>query len=113
MFQVRRNDANIKTLSNGSQIIRGPGVVNIDDTWAFGQVLAVVMLVANANEVVHFFVGFLARRKLKLARERQAQAEEIALQSEGIPAPPLYRPRGPSGPNVSGKDSCMKYRTVY
>jgi hypothetical protein len=107
VFQVRRNNANVKTLPDGSQSIAGPGVVKIDDTWAFGQVLAVVMIVANANEILHFFFGFLARRKLKLARKREAQAEEIALQSEGPSAPTFYRSRGPSGSKVSGKDSCM------
>ncbi len=107
MFQVQRNNANIKNLPDGSQSVTGPGVVNIDNTWAFGQVLAVVMIVANANEILHFFFGFLARRRLRLARERQAQAEEIALQSEGHSVPTFYRARGPSGPNVSGKDSCM------
>ena len=93
MFKVRRN---IKSR-----------VIKLDDTWAFGQVLAVVMILANANEILHFFFGFLARRKLRLARKRQAQTEEIALGHEGHPAPTLYGSRGPSGSNVSGKDSCM------
>ena len=101
VFKVRRNAANKQ--QDGS--IAGPGVVDIDNKWEFGQVLAVVMILANANEILHFFFGFLARRKL--ARERQAQTEEIALQSRGQSTPPLYGARGPSGSNVSSKDSCM------
>ena len=83
------------------------GVINIDNKWEFGQVLAVVMILANVNEIIHFFFGYLARRKLRLARERRAQTEEIALQSEGQSAPTYYGSRGPSGSNVSSKDSCM------
>ncbi len=81
----------------------------MENKWQFGQVLAVVMILANANEVLHFFFGFLARRKLRLARarEHQAQTEEIALRPEGRSAPTFYGSRGPSGSNVSGKDSCM------
>ena len=103
---MQRNDANVKTLPDGTQRVTGPGVVDIDNKWEFGQVLAVVMLLANTNEILHFLFGFLARRKLRLARERQAQTEEIALRSEGQSAPALYRST-PSGSNVSSKDSCM------
>jgi hypothetical protein len=104
VFQVRRNNANVQKSSDGStQIVKGPGVVYIDNSWAFGQVLSVVMILANANEILHFIFGFLARRKARLERKRQAQGEEIALQR----APTFYRPRGPSGSNVSSKDSCM------
>lgn len=95
MFQVQRNQ------------VRRNGVVNVDNRWQFGQVLPVVMLLANADEFLHFFLGYLARRKLRLARERQAQTEEIALQPEGHSAPTFYRPRGPVGPNVSSKESYM------
>jgi hypothetical protein len=83
------------------------GVVEISEKWEFGQVLAVVMILANANEILHFFFGFLARRKLKIARKRQAQTEEIALQPEAHSAPAFVRSRGPDGSNVFGKDSCM------
>ena len=93
MFQVRRNIAD--------------GIVRLDNSWQFGQVLAVVMILANANEVLHFLFGYLTRRNLRLARKRRAQTEEIALQSEGRSAPAFYRSRGPSGSNVSRKDSCM------
>lgn len=88
-FQVHRN------LSSG--------VVKLDDSWAFGQVLAVVMVLANANEILHFFFGFLARRKLRLARERQEQTEEIGLRPAGQSAPAFYGSRGPSGSNVSSR----------
>jgi hypothetical protein len=109
VFQVQRNAAhNIQRNPDGSvRSFAGPGVVDIDNKWEFGQVLAVVMILANANEILHFFFGFLARRKLRLARERQVQTEEIGLQPEGQSAPTLYRSRGPSGSNVSSKDSCM------
>ena len=63
------------------------------------------MTLANANEILFFFFSYLARRKLRLARERQAQAEEIALRSEGHSAPTFYHAREPYGSNVSGKDS--------
>ena len=110
MFQVRRNNANVQNGPGGSkQTIKGPGVVSIDNSWQFGQVLAVVMLLANVNDLLHVVLGFLARRKRRLALKRQAQTEELALQvqREEHPAPTFYRPRGPSGPNLSGKDSCM------
>ncbi len=85
------------------------GVVQVDNTWEFGQVLAVVMILENSNEFLNFFFGYLSRRKHRLARERQAQTEEIALQTEGHSAPAFYRPRGPPGSNVSGKDSCIMW----
>lgn len=95
MFQVHRN---LKA-----------GFVQLDGSnYAFGQILSIVMIFANLNEILHFFFGFLARRKLKLARLRlQAQPEEIALRPEGHSAPTFYRSRGPSGSNVSSEDSCM------
>jgi hypothetical protein len=105
---VRRNKAKIKTLTDGTvQKIGGPGVVVVDNNWEFGQVLAVVMIFANANEILHFLFGYLGRRKLRRDRERQAQTEDIPLQHEGHSAPTFYRSRGPSGSNVSGKDSLL------
>ncbi|KAI0284010.1 hypothetical protein BGY98DRAFT_949975 [Russula aff. rugulosa BPL654] len=85
------------------------GLIQFDGpNWAFGQVLSVVMILANLKEILHFFFGFLARRKLKLARDRrQAQTEEIVLRPEGHSAPTFHRSRGPSGSNVSSEDSCM------
>ncbi|KAI0300273.1 hypothetical protein BC826DRAFT_668700 [Russula brevipes] len=89
--QVHRNAANV--LPGGTNA--ASGVVQVDDSWAFGQVLSVVMIIANINEVVHFFFGFLARRRSRTARERQAQEEGAPHQAEGRPATPTYRPRGP------------------
>jgi len=88
---VQRNAANV--LPGGTNA--ASGVVQVDDTWAFGQVLSVVMIIANINEVLHFFFAFLARRRSRTARERQAQEEGAPHQEEGRPATPPYRPRGP------------------
>jgi len=89
---VHRNEA--KILSNGTNV--GPGVVRIDDSWQFGQVLAVVMIIANVNEIAHFIFGFLARRhhRHKLARA-QAQEEGGAHEARGHSAPVGYPPRRP------------------
>jgi len=92
------------------------GFLQLDGSnYAFGQILSIVMIFANLNEILHFFFGFLARRRLKLARERrQAQREEIALRPEGPSAPTFHRSRGPSGPNVSTRDqSADKVSTGY
>ncbi|KAF8478158.1 hypothetical protein DFH94DRAFT_82769 [Russula ochroleuca] len=71
---VSRNAAHFQ---NGTDI--ASGVVQVDNTWAFGQVLSVVMIFVNVNEILHFLFGFFARRKLK----RQAQTEETGYQVEG------------------------------
>jgi hypothetical protein len=34
------------------------------------------MIFANVNEAIHFLFGYLGRRKLRLARERQSQIVE-------------------------------------
>ncbi|KAI9465488.1 hypothetical protein BJY52DRAFT_1220719 [Lactarius psammicola] len=34
------------------------GVVDVDESWVFGQILSVVMIFANMNEVIHFLFGF-------------------------------------------------------
>jgi hypothetical protein len=57
-----------------------------------------VMIFVNINEVIHFHFGFFARRKLRLARERQAQSEETAYQAEGQSAP--FFSRESSGSDV-------------
>jgi len=104
-LMVRRNTAKVTTLTNGTVLkIGGPGVVVIDNNWEFGQVLAVVMILGNANEILHFLFGYLGRRKLRRDRERQAQTEDIPLQPEGHSAPTFYRSRGPSRSNVSARD---------
>lgn len=98
---MHRNEAHI--LDNESNV--GPGVVEVDDSWAFGQVLAVVMIIANVNEMVHFLFGFLARRnqRRRLARESQAQEEGTAHQAEGGSPPVEYRPRRVYGASSSSK----------
>lgn len=83
------------------------GVVRIDDTWQFGQVLAVVMIIANLNEMLHFIFGSLARRHRThaLARGAQAQEEGAAHQAGGLSVPVGYQPRGPAGSFTSSKTS--------
>ena len=79
MVKIARNTAHI--LPNGTNT--GPGVVRVDDSWGFGQVLAVVMIYVNFKEVLHYVFGG--------PRECQAQAEEteeIAHQAGGSQPPP-------------------------
>jgi hypothetical protein len=80
------------------------GVVKVDDSWAFGQVLSFVMIFANINEAIHFLFGYFGRRRVRLASERQPQMEESAAQLEEHAAPSPYRARGPSGSTVSTRD---------
>ena len=68
MVKIARNTAHI--LQNGTNT--GPGVVQVDDSWGFGQVLAVVMIFVNFKEVLHHLFGG--------PRER---TEEIAYQPVG------------------------------
>jgi hypothetical protein len=78
VVKIARNTAHI--LPNGTNT--GPGIVQIDDSWGFGQVLAVVMIFVNFKEVLHYLFG-------GPAYERQAQTEGIAHQVEGSqPLPP-------------------------
>ena len=100
--KIARNRANIQ--SDGTTTRNtGPGVVQIDDAWEFGQVLSIVMIFVNINEIIHFLFGYFGRRKLRLARERQARTEATAHQAEGRSSSFLYRSRGPSGSDVSSK----------
>ncbi|KAH9997868.1 hypothetical protein BJV77DRAFT_777104 [Russula vinacea] len=100
---IARNRANIQ--SDGTTTRNtGPGVVQIDDAWEFGQVLSIVMIFVNINEIIHFLFGYFGRRKLRLARERQARTEATAHQAEGQSSSFLYRSRGPSGSDVSTRD---------
>jgi hypothetical protein len=114
---VKRNAAKFV---NGTKV--GSGVVQIDESWAFGQILAVVMIIAILNEFVHFLFGYFARRrKDRLARERQEREKEAA--HPALPQVPpttadiAYRSRGPSGftprgksPVPSSKDKDTKLR---
>jgi hypothetical protein len=101
---VRRNEAKILNDTR----VGGRGVVQVDDSWQFGQVLAVVMIIANVNEMAHFIFGLFARhhRSHTAAHEAQAQEEGAAHQAVGPSAPAEYRPRGPPGPFTSSKTSC-------
>jgi hypothetical protein len=56
------------------------GLVAMNDnyTWAFGQVLAVVMLAAALNEIVHFLLGQVNVKRKRRAQPRAIQAEEVA-----------------------------------
>ena len=97
MIQVHRNEAKIVNRQNV-----GRGVVEVDDSWAFGQVLSVVMIIANVNEMVHFLFAFQARRSRRRQHptESQVQEEGTAHQDGGSPAVG-YRPRGPYGSSTS------------
>jgi hypothetical protein len=80
------------------------GIVNIDNTWAFGQVLAFVMIIASLNEVVHFLLGY-ATRKRAHSRGHQVEAEETPEQAEGHSAAVSYRSRGGPGNHLTGKSA--------
>lgn len=99
---VRRNAA--KLLPNGTNI--ASGVVQVDESWAFGQVLAVVMIIASVNEVVHFLFDFFARSRRRLARGPLSQAREegAANQTEGRSATVEYQPRERNRSSTSTRD---------
>src|SRR5712671_474353 len=90
----------------------GPGVVQIDDSWQFGQILSVVMIIANLNEFAHFLFGYLARRRrdrLARAQEDQGQAVELAQQGPPPGSDVPFRPRGP----VGSSSSCKSLRSPF
>jgi hypothetical protein len=93
MSQVRRNE------------VGKSGIVQVDNSWAFGQLLSVVMILANLYDAFHFLVGFFARRRLRrrLSLARQGQAEETAYQAEEHPGAIEHQSRGSSGYHVSCK----------
>jgi hypothetical protein len=101
VIQVHRNAA--KLLPDGTNI--ASGVVQVDESWVFGQVLAVVMIIASVNEVVHFLFDFFARSRRRLARGplNQAREEGAANQTEG-------RPGGPNRSSTSSKTSALPIR---
>ena len=110
VIQVHRNEANVV---NGRNTARG--IVEVDDSWQFGQVLSVVMIIANVNELVHFIFAFQAHRsrRRRLARESQVQEEGTAHQTEGGPPAVGYRPRGPYGSSTSSKTLAVPLRDGY
>jgi hypothetical protein len=60
VIQIRRNST------------RHNGVVEIDNTWTFGQTLSVVILFANLKEVISFLFSF---RQPERSHERQAEEQ--------------------------------------
>jgi hypothetical protein len=69
------------------------GVVQVNNTWAFGQTLAVVMTFANINEVIHFLIGLIARRR-KHSQEPQAEAQQESNNTDIPLVSAPYRSRG-------------------
>jgi hypothetical protein len=51
------------------------GVVQVDDSWAFGRVLSVVMIITNMNKVLHFF---LEGRKIKPTTEHKPRERKAS-----------------------------------
>ena len=63
--------------------VKHGGVVAMNDnyTWAFGQVLAVVMVIAALNEVVHFLLGQIdIKRRAHLKVNQVEEAADAASQ---------------------------------
>jgi len=110
VFQVHRNEANVVDGQND-----GRGIVEVDDSWQFGQVLSVVMIIANINEMVHFIFAFQAHRsrRRRLARESQVPEGGTAHQTEGDSPAVEYRPRGPYGSSTSSKNLVVPLRDGY
>ncbi|KAH9042125.1 hypothetical protein EDB85DRAFT_1918063 [Lactarius pseudohatsudake] len=101
-LMVHRNNSN----HHGGKVI-------VDDSWAFGQTLSVVMIFANMNEVIHFLFGYIARRRER-SRELQAEAQQASDDTDVPPASAPYRPRGPPGSHLSTRDSAqMKLSSEY
>ncbi|KAH8998576.1 hypothetical protein EDB92DRAFT_1835966 [Lactarius akahatsu] len=89
------------------------GKVIVDESWAFGQTLSVVMIFANMNEVIHFLFGYIARRRER-SRELQAEAQQASDDTDVPPASTPYRPRGHPGSHLSTRDSAqMKLSSEY
>ena len=93
VIQVQRNSTQHK------------GVVQVDENWAFGQTLAVVMIFANLNEVLHFLISYYARRH-EHPQEPQGEAERASNHTAETPADVSYRPRGLPAAYLSGKAYC-------
>ena len=93
VIQVQRNSTQHK------------GVVQVDENWAFGQTLAVVMIFANLNEVLHFLISYYARRHER-HQEPQGEAERASNHTAETPADVSYRPRGLPAAYLSGKAYC-------
>jgi hypothetical protein len=95
---VRRNS----TLHGGIVTI---SPVSASSSWAFGQILAIMMLFSNLNEVIHCLFGYIARRR-KRSHERRTEEAQQASGDTDVPlesAP--YRPRGRPGSHLSTRDA--------
>ena len=78
------------------------GSVEVDNNWAFGQTLSTVMVFANLNEVIHYLIGYVVRRRER-SHERQGEAQHASNHTDVPLASASYRPRGP---HLSGKTYC-------
>jgi hypothetical protein len=81
------------------------GAVQVDNNWAFGQTLAVVMIFSNLNEVIHFLIGYYTRRG-EGSQEPPQEAERASNHTAEAPADVAYRPRGLPAAYLSGKAYC-------
>ncbi|KAI0269840.1 hypothetical protein BC834DRAFT_1039527 [Gloeopeniophorella convolvens] len=69
------------------------GIVDADDNeWAFGQILSIVMIIANLNEVIHCLFGLFSRRRRD--RAERAEVDEAPRGADNPPA--IFQARGPA-----------------
>jgi Na+-transporting NADH:ubiquinone oxidoreductase subunit NqrE len=61
------------------------GVVSIDNSWAFGQILSVVMIIGSLYEIVHVFVDRLISKRAH-SGGLQVGTEEASQKAEEHPA---------------------------
>ncbi|KAN0139876.1 hypothetical protein V8E53_002538 [Lactarius tabidus] len=80
------------------------GKVEVDNSWAFGQTLAVVMIFANLNEVIHFLIDYIARRR-KRSHERQEEGQQESNHTDIPLASAPYRPTGLPESHILARDS--------
>ena len=90
VIQVQRNS----TQHNGN--------VEVNNTWAFGQTLSTVMVFANLNEVIHFLIGYVSRRRER-SQERQAEAQDASNHTDVPLESAPYRARGLPQSQLAGK----------
>jgi len=80
------------------------GIVTIDGSWQFGQTLAVIMIFANINEIIHCIFGFFAPER-EGSHEGQEEAQQTSDGTDVPPASTPYRPRGFPGSHLSTRDA--------
>ena len=81
------------------------GRVEVDNDWAFGQTLSTVMVFANLNEVIHFLIGYVTRRRER-SHERQSEAQHASNHTDVPLESAPYRPRGLPESHLAGKAYC-------